>query len=110
MKKDWFWAARRQDRLKVLLDPVNHIVAEFVGGMSATNREDRFGVAQLLVSIHRSFVRLEKALGDTEKEVVGGLNGNGSPRVQTLNVRNLAETPTVFGWPFLHLVPVNGNS
>jgi hypothetical protein len=104
------WARLAYKDLKELLDPVNHIVAEFVGGMSATNREDRFGVAQLLVSIHRSFVRLEKALGDTEKEVVGGLNGNGSPIGRRLKKGNVAEAPTVFGWPFLHLVPVPGNS
>ncbi len=114
------WATLAYQDLKDLLESVNKIVAGFVSGTSASSREDRFGVAQLAVTIHRSFVKLEKALGDTEKEVVGGLNGNGTHGVNgngslkgrkknakgpTQNNQSPAPAPTVFGWPFLRLVP-----
>ena len=63
--------------LKDLLEPVNKEVAEFVKGTGAASLEERTGVAQLVMGVHRSFVKLEQTLKNAQATVTGALNGPG---------------------------------
>jgi hypothetical protein len=98
--KDTGWASVAYTRLKELLDPINRAVADFVNATATTGREDRLGLAQLLVSVHRSFTRLEKAVAESRRDVMEIVDGNGAakglvPGPLPFNVR--------FGPPFLRL-------
>jgi hypothetical protein len=108
------WADVVYEGLKDALEPVNKAVAEFVNGTGAVTREDRMGVAQLLLSVHRSFARLESTLTDSQKKVIGVLNGNGGikpPQAESLQAGEsdeATESRTVFGPPNLRLANGSG--
>src|SRR5207245_1341423 len=67
--KDTEWVSLVFEDLKNLLEPLNKVVAEFVNDTGATGREDRTAVAQLVLSVHRAFVKLERALLDARQEL-----------------------------------------
>ena len=107
------WADLVYEGLNDALEPLNRAVAEFVNGTGAVTREDRTGVAQLLLSVLRSFARLESTVMASEKTVMGVLNGNGgaeppaatgtkTPRQRHEKTEEL-ETRSVFGPPYLRL-------
>jgi hypothetical protein len=64
------WARFVYHDLRDLLDEVINEVADFVRGTGATTREDWTGVAQLLVSVKRSFKNLERIHADVEESVM----------------------------------------
>jgi len=100
------WSELALTQLNQLLDPINRSAAEFVDATGATNREDRLGVAQLLVSVHRSFMRLEKALTDSQKQIVGLLNGGAAVQRNGKVVKRVKRSlggDVTFGPPYLRL-------
>jgi len=70
------WADFVYTDLSALLKPMNEGVLEFVKATGATRVEDRTGVAQLLLSVDRSFIKLEVAVNKTRGCVLSSL-GNG---------------------------------
>jgi hypothetical protein len=111
------WADVVYEGLKDALEPVNKSVAEFVNGTGAVTREDRMGVAQLLLSVHRSFQRLESTLTDSQDKVMEVLNENSgvksrrAPREQAAGKRPRgADSTLVFGPPYLRLANGHGQS
>ena len=107
---DTGWSNVAFTQLNHLLDPINRSVAEFVNATGATSREDRLGLAQLLVSVHRSFMRLEKALTNSQQQMAGLLNGDaGSQRLERQVERSLRGNVT-FGQPYLRLAASDGEA
>jgi hypothetical protein len=89
---------------------VNKAVAEFVRSTGATGVEQRTGIAQLLVSVHRSFAKLDLTLANTRDRVLSAVDGkrtNGAqmmPNQVGVNDKPPVPAPTVrFGPPFLRL-------
>jgi hypothetical protein len=97
------WADVVYEGLKDALEPMNKAVADFVYGTGAVTREDRMGVAQLLLSVLRSFARLESTLTDSQNTVIAVLHGN-VPR----GIRAAKGSRIVFGPPFLRLANGSG--
>jgi hypothetical protein len=104
------WADLVYDDLNDALEPLNNAVAEFVNGTGAVTREDRTGVAQLLLSVLRSFARLESTVTASQKAVLGVLNGNNGAKplggIGTAAERQSHKEPesrSVFGPPYLRL-------
>jgi hypothetical protein len=64
------WAGLVYQNLKVLLDPVNKTVAAFVKAAGVASREDRTGVAQLLLSVNRAFARLQETAAGVKTDVL----------------------------------------
>jgi len=98
------WAKLVYHDLRRALDPMNKAVAEFVKTTGATGVEQRMGVAQLMVSIHRAFAKLDKTLTTTQEKVIGTVaNGNGAAPGR----HALPAAPSVagkqFGPPYLRL-------
>jgi hypothetical protein len=119
--KDTGWGELALTQLNQLLDPINRSAAEFVNATGATNREDRLGVAQLVVSVHRSFMRLEKALTNSQQQVVGLLDGGATVQRQGRQAkRSLRGGPAkqvkrllrdvTFGPPYLRLAAGGGET
>jgi hypothetical protein len=78
------WADFVYTDLSALLKPMNDGVLEFVKATGATRVEDRTGVAQLLLSVDRSFIKLEAAVNKTRGCVMSSL-GNGRFASDTLS-------------------------
>jgi len=97
------WAKLAYEDLRELLDPMNKAVAEFVNGTGATDREDRTGVAQLLVGIHQSFLKLDKTVVDVQANVMKALETNGTPKPLTSRSPEHSAVAARFGPPFLRL-------
>jgi len=115
LARDTGWADLVYDDLEDALEPVNDAVADFVNGTGAISREDRTGVAQLLLSVHRSFERLESTLTDSEKNLIGVLKENAGTRALDARskrshrkVRAATENIERFGPPYLRLA--NGSA
>jgi hypothetical protein len=60
------WADFVYTDLNALLKPMNEGVLDFVKASGATRVEDRTGVAQLLLSVDRSFIKLEERVIKTQ--------------------------------------------
>lgn len=97
------WATLAYEGLKDLLDPINKAAAAFVNGTGATGREDRTGVAQLLVGIHQSFLKLDKTVLDVQAKVMKALETNGTPKPLTSTRPEHSAVAARFGPPFLRL-------
>ena len=97
------WAKFAYKDLKDLLDPMNKAVAEFVHGTGATSFEDRTGVAQLMLGIYQSFLKLDKTVSDVQTKVRAVLNGNGAAKTLSSMSPIDAEVAARFGPPFLRL-------
>jgi len=105
------WADIVFTDLKRLLSPLNQAIAEFVNGTGAVGADpgsvaadDRTGVGQLLLSVHRSFVKLGKAVSDAQRQLTGMSNGKANGHV--LGATRQKPAPgVVFGPPFLRLAP-----
>jgi Clostripain family len=69
------WTKLVYDDLAEALDPMNKAIAEFVKGTGATGKEERTGVAQLVMSVHRSFVKLDRALRSAQQQVIDLVDG-----------------------------------
>jgi hypothetical protein len=108
--KDTGWSKLAVTQLNQLLDPINSSVAEFVNATGATNREDRLGVAQLLVSVHRSFMRLEKTLADSQQQMMGLLNGGAAVQRPGKQVKKSLRGDVTFGPPYLRLAAGDGEA
>jgi hypothetical protein len=107
------WGDVVYEGLKDALEPVNKAVADFVSATGAVTREDRMGVAQLLLSIHRSFARLESTVTDSQHTVLGLLNGNGGikplgAKGEKATRQSQTESGRVYGPPYLRLA--NGSA
>jgi hypothetical protein len=76
------WAKLVYGRLRALLDSPNKAIAAFVKGQGAASREDRTGVAQLLVSVYRAFARLQETVASVKTEITNVLN---DPRYDPAN-------------------------
>jgi Clostripain family len=63
------WVAFVYTDLAALLKSMNEGVLEFVKATGATRVEDRTGVAQLLLSVDRSFIKLEAVATETQRRV-----------------------------------------
>jgi hypothetical protein len=98
--KDTKWSSVAYKQLNDLLDPINISVAEFVNATGASQREDRLGLAQLLVSVHSAFMRLERALTDSQQDVVAIFNGGGSA---LRGIPTAVPATLTFGPPYLRL-------
>ena len=99
--KDNHWATLVYTDLQAVLDQTHQSVAEFVKGPGATTREDRTGVAQLVMSLDRAFVKLEQALSKTKATLTKALkepNAFGMAGERTV-------LPARFHPPFLRLTP-----
>jgi hypothetical protein len=108
--KDTGWSDLAFTQLNRLLDPINRSVAEFVNASGATSREDRLGLAQLLVSVHRSFIRLEKALTDSQQQMARLLNGDAAGQRLERHVERSLGGNVTFGPPYLRLAAGNGEA
>jgi hypothetical protein len=97
------WADVVYEGLKDALEPLNKAVADFVYGTGAVTREDRMGVAQLLLSVLRSFARLESTVTDSQNTVMAVLHGH-APR----GIRAATGSRIVFGPPYLRLANGSG--
>jgi Clostripain family len=64
--RDNRWAKLVYQDLKKHLAPTNEAITSFVNGTGAIRADDRTGVVQLLVSVERSFVKLENVTRETE--------------------------------------------
>jgi Clostripain family len=64
------WADFVYTDLSALLKRMNERVLEFVKGTGATRVEDRTGVAQLLLSVDRSFIKLDDIVTKTQGSVL----------------------------------------
>jgi hypothetical protein len=93
LTKNNAWAKLVFKKLKDLLEPVNKEVAEFVKGTGATGLEERTGVAQLLMGVHRSFVKLERSLETAQEKATSALNGAGHKPGEVL--RQALGTPPI---------------
>jgi hypothetical protein len=98
------WAKLVYDDLRSALDPLNKAVAEFVKSSGATGVEERIGVAQLMVSIHRAFAKLDKTLTTTQDNVISVMDGNGAAGLGAMSAAQLVAT-SYFGPPYLRLAP-----
>jgi hypothetical protein len=107
---DTGWSNVAFTQLNRLLDPINRSVAEFVNATGATSREDRLGLAQLLVSVHRSFMRLEKALTDSQQQMAGLLNGDAASQRLERQVERSLRGNVTFGQPYLRLAASDGEA
>jgi hypothetical protein len=87
------WPTLVYTELNTLLKPMNEVVRQLVKNTGATLREDRTGVAQLLLSVDRSFIKLEAAVNKTRGCVMSSL-GNGKFTSSTLPTGTLS-TDTV---------------
>jgi hypothetical protein len=87
------WPTLVYTELNTLLKPMNEVVRQLVKNTGATLREDRTGVAQLLLSVDRSFIKLEAAVNKTRGCVMSSL-GNGKSTSSTLPTGTLS-TDTV---------------
>ena len=92
--------------LATALEPMNEGVADFVNETGAVTREDRMGVAQLLMSVQRSFGRLRSTLRDSEKTLTGLITAKSEKRA--LGGPAPIESAKVFGPPYLRLLNGNG--
>lgn len=114
-EKETGWADLVYEGLKDALEPLNQAVTEFVNGTGAVTREDRSGVAQLLLSVLRSFAQFESTVTEAEKKVMNVLEEKGSVKAATPKGKTpgkgktaakkdlTTEGRTVFGWPVLLL-------
>jgi len=115
------WSEIVHKHLREALAPINQAVAEVVRNTGATAVEERTGVAQLLVSVYRSFVKLDEALVSAQKHVLSVVDGNGASKGLgattgksngksngktngKMNGRNIAPNAE-FGPPYLRLAP-----
>jgi len=98
------WADVVYKDLKRLLAPVNKVIAEYVNSTGATGVEDRTGVAQLLLSVYRSFVRLETAVSDAQQQLTASSTSSALKRA-TEGPGEYEAAGAVFGPPFLKLAP-----
>jgi hypothetical protein len=102
--RDPDWATFVYKDLKELLDPLNKAVAAFVRSTGAGKAEERTGVAQLLVGIYQSFVKLQKSARDAQSNVMDVLNGNGAPKdLMTMSDQDLTTAAVWLSPPFLRL-------
>lgn len=96
------WADLVYDHLEAALEPKFEGVAEFVNEAGAVTREDRMGVAQLVMSVQRSFTRLQSTLADSEKLLTGLIKEK--EKQGTAGRRTLIDSTRMFGPPYLHLL------
>ena len=99
--KDNLWSKLVYADLKRHLEPQNELIAEFVNGTGAVRPEDRTGVAQLVLSIGRAFVKLETARRQAETLVDNVLEDDGAIPAPT--GREKAVASARFGPPYLRL-------
>jgi Clostripain family len=97
------WADFAYKDLKVLLDPINKAVAEFVNATGTTGREDRTGVAQLMVGIHQSFLKLDKTVVQVKEKVMAALDGIRAGELLTSTSPTGSTIAARFCPPFLRL-------
>ena len=107
--KDTSWPNIVYEGLNDALEPLHQRVTEFVNDSGAVTREDRMGVAQLLLSVHRSFARFESTLTDSQKAVMGVLKGNDRAKAAAAKSKKPVQkgvavgSGKVFGAPYLRL-------
>jgi hypothetical protein len=96
------WPALVYEGLRTVFEPVIHEVAAFVSGTGVTTREDWTGVAQLLLSVTRSFQNLERNCAVTEENITGILtnpdHASGAPPTGDTGAPTLPS-----GLPYLRL-------
>jgi hypothetical protein len=98
------WAKFVYKDLKDVLHPLNKVIAEFVRTTGATGIAERTGVAQLLVGVYQSFVKLQRTLGIAQDNVMSTLDGNGaSTRLMAIGQQYQAAVAARFSPPYLRL-------
>ena len=97
--KDNEWSRVAFSEMQGILRPMQESVAEFVRSAGASTREDRTGLAQLVVSIDRTFKKLDRALADTKQTVKKAFDEVGKPKDAPTSLT----LPPRFGPPFLLL-------
>jgi hypothetical protein len=75
------WPELVYTELDRLLEPMNDAVLQLVKNTGATQPEDRTGVAQLLLSVDRSFLKLEAVLTKTQRSVETSVRSSLSSRL-----------------------------
>jgi Clostripain family len=88
--------------LKDYLQPIRDAVSHIVDRTGAISREDRVGVAQLVIGVGRSYSKFEKALAVAESEVGHLLNGAGANESSPQGARGAVGTYP--GTSFLRLL------
>lgn len=97
-EKDNVWSGVAFTQLQAILRPMQESVAEFVRSAGASSRADRTGLAQLVVSIDRTFTKLDRALTATRQTVKKAFDQVGDEAARTS-----LTLPRRFGPPFLLL-------
>jgi hypothetical protein len=97
------WVDFVYTRLSALLKPMNEGVLEFVKATGATRVEDRTGVAQLLLSVDRSFIKLETVVSRTQESVVSALRGPLTSPAGDRNALNPTLAAARLSRPYLRL-------
>jgi hypothetical protein len=87
-----------------LLKSMNDQVLEFVKATGATQVVDRTGVAQLMLSVDRSFIKLEAMVAKTQTSVMSALDGRAASKNQhSVSPEELAIAAVRLSRPYLRL-------
>jgi hypothetical protein len=103
LKDDNKWADFVYTDLSALLEPMNEVVLQLVKNSGATLREDRTGVAQLLLSVDRSFIKLEAVVTKTQTSVMSGLSSSLTAGSRSANPQRLTLAARRLSRPYLRL-------
>ena len=95
------WARLVYQDLKKQLAPANEAITSFVNGTGAIRPDDRAGVVQLLVSVERSFIKLENVTRNTETIITEFLQSRRSS--DDLSGQQRLTLGESLGFPYLRL-------
>ena len=100
------WSRFVYHALAELLEPTNAAVAELVARTGASSQEEREGVQQLLVSVNRTFAKVEDAVKQVDRNVKSAFGEEPDPEGINGKHARKAETPRL---TFLRLFDENSN-